>query len=114
MRSPGPASVSIAASASLLAGAALAALFAGSPTSSSAAGATPPQALRPPRAPATFTLVAGGDVALAGEPNKAMFAGIHRFLKPAELAFANLDGTLATGGSSRCVADAKAGGFVFR
>ena len=111
MRSPGFASTSIAASVSLLGGAGLAALFAGAPSSPALAHAAPPP---PHRAPATFTLVAGGDVALAGEAKVALFAGIRRFLRPADLAFANLEGTLATGGSSRCVADAKAGCFVFR
>src|SRR5438477_4229099 len=111
MRSPGFASTSVAASLSLLGGAGLAALFAGAPSSRALAHAAPPP---PHRAPATFTLVAGGDVALAGEAKAALFAGIRRFLRPADLAFANLEGTLATGGSSRCVADAKAGCFVFR
>ena len=61
-----------------------------------------------------MTLVAGGDVALAGEPNGGTFARIRRFLRPADLAFANLEGTLAAGGSPRCVASAKAGCFIFR
>ena len=61
-----------------------------------------------------MTLVAGGDVALAGEPNAGTFARIRRFLRPADLAFANLEGTLAAGGSPRCVASAKAGCFIFR
>jgi poly-gamma-glutamate capsule biosynthesis protein CapA/YwtB (metallophosphatase superfamily) len=63
---------------------------------------------------ATFTLAAGGDVALTGEPSAALLAGVRRFLRPADLAVANLEGTLATGGSSRCVASAKAGCFIFR
>jgi hypothetical protein len=96
-----------------LGGAALALLLAGAPTSSSAADAPPPTA-PPPKAPVTVTLVAGGDVAPAGEPNAATFAHIRRFLRPADLAFANLEGTLASGGSPRCVASAKAGCFIFR
>jgi poly-gamma-glutamate capsule biosynthesis protein CapA/YwtB (metallophosphatase superfamily) len=66
------------------------------------------------QAPATVTLVAGGDVALAGEPNGALFAHIRRFLRSADLAVANLEGTLANGGSARCVADVNAGCFIFR
>src|SRR3954471_4678565 len=113
MRSPVPASPLIAASICLLGGAAVALIVAGTPSSSSAA----PSATRvaaPPRTPATVTLVAGGDVALAGEPNGALFGRIRRFLQPADLAVANLEGTLATGGSARCVADANAGCFIFR
>jgi capsule synthesis protein PGA_cap len=113
MRSPVSATPWIAASICLLGGAAVALIVAGAPSPSSAApGARPPPA--PPRAPVTVTLVAGGDVALAGEPNSALFAHIRRFLEPADLAVANLEGTLATGGSARCVADANAGCFIFR
>src|SRR6266576_3999353 len=111
MRSPVPASPLIAASICLLGGAAVALIVAGTPNSSSAAPAATTTA---PKAPATVTLVAGGDVALAGEPNAALFAHIRRFLRPADLAVANLEGTLATGGSARCVADANAGCFIFR
>jgi hypothetical protein len=113
MRSPGLASTAVAAVGSMLVGAGLAVVFAGAPPPSSAAGTTP--AFRPPpKPPAFFTLVAGGDVALAGEPTRALLAGVRRFLQPADLAIANLEGTLAAGGSSRCAADAEAGCFVFR
>jgi poly-gamma-glutamate capsule biosynthesis protein CapA/YwtB (metallophosphatase superfamily) len=61
-----------------------------------------------------LTIVAGGDVALAGEPQPALFASIRRYVRGADLAMANLEGTLATGGAARCVASAKAGCFVFR
>jgi hypothetical protein len=97
----------------LLEGAALALLLADRPAASPAAVAATPRAAPPKRA-ATFTLVAGGDVALAGEPRTALFAGIRRYLRPADLSIANLEGTLATGGSARCTASAKAGCFVFR
>lgn len=113
MRSPVPASPLIAVSICLLGGAAVALIVAGAPSSSSAAPAAT-RVAAPPRTPATVTLVAGGDVALAGEPNGALFARIRRFLQPADLAVANLEGTLATGGSARCVADANAGCFIFR
>jgi len=98
----------------MLVGAGLAVVFAGAPTSSPAAGTAPAFRPPPPKPPASFTLVAGGDVALAGEPTRALLAGVRRFLRPADLAIANLEGTLAAGGSSRCVADVKAGCFVFR
>src|SRR6266566_1020605 len=114
MRSPVPTSPLIAASVCLLGGAAVALIVAGAPSSSSAAPAAPTTTSPPPRASATVTLIAGGDVALAGEPNAALFAHIRRFLRPADLAVANLEGTLATGGSARCVADATAGCFIFR
>ena len=97
----------------LLEGVALALLLADRPAASPAAVAATPRAA-PPRPAATFTLVAGGDVALAGEPRAALFAGIRRYLRPADLAIANLEGTLATGGGARCTASAKAGCFVFR
>src|SRR5712671_5975802 len=113
MRSPVSATPWIAASICLLGGAAVALIVAGAPSSSSAAPGAPP-APAPPRAPVTVTLVAGGDVSLAGEPNSALFAHIRRFREPADLAVANLEGTLATGGSARCVADANAGCFIFR
>src|SRR5690242_5614966 len=114
MRSPGLASTSVAAVGSMLVGAGLAVVFAGAPTSSPAARTAPAFRPPPPKPPASFTLVAGGDVALAGEPTRALLAGVRRFLRPADLAIANLEGTLAAGGSSRCVADVKAGCFVFR
>jgi hypothetical protein len=71
----------------------------------------PPPRTRPLR---TFTLVTGGDVALAGEPQSALLARIRRFVHGSDLAVANLEGTLATGGAPRCTASAKAGCFVFR
>lgn len=100
----------------VLEGAALAVLLASGGTSSPAVAAPP---FKPPpatvtRAPTTFTLVAGGDISLAGEPSASAFAGIRRFLTPADLVVANLEGTLATGGAARCTASAKKGCFTFR
>src|SRR4051812_44782568 len=83
------------------------------PTMVSAAPLKPPVSRAAPRE-RRFTLVAGGDVALAGDPNAALFAGISRYLRDADLAIANLEGTLATGGTPRCAASAKSGCFVFR
>ena len=100
----------------LVEGAALALLLADRSSSSPAVtpAAAPTAHRRQPQPLARFTLVAGGDVALAGEPRAELLAGIRRYLRPADLAIANLEGTLATGGSARCTASAKAGCFVFR
>jgi hypothetical protein len=114
MRSPVSATPWIAASICLLGAGAVALIVAGAPSSSSAAPVAPTTTAPPSKAPATVTLVAGGDVALAGEPNGALFTHIRRFLQSADLAVANLEGTLANGGSARCVADANAGCFIFR
>jgi hypothetical protein len=88
-------------------------------TPSSALGAPPPplHKAKPKPKPVprpTFTLVAGGDVSLAGAPSAALFAGIRRFLGTGDVTIANLEGTLAETGAPRCVADARAGCFVFR
>src|SRR5437588_146240 len=98
MRSRLPASPWIAAPVCLLGGAALALLVAGGPAPSSAAEAPPPAAPPPRASPATMTLVAGGDVALAGEPNGATFARSRRLLPPAEHPAAGQKG----GSSRRC------------
>lgn len=99
----------------VLEGAALGVLLAGR--------AAPPDALAAVEArlapahsapPRTLTLVAGGDVSLAGEPRSALFAGTSVYLRHADLAVANLEGTLASGGAARCAASAKHGCFVFR
>src|SRR3954471_2901167 len=107
----------------ILEGAALGVLLAGRTASPDALAAAPvrPQASHPSPAPSAspspsrrFTLVAGGDVSLAGEPQSALFAGTRGYLRTADLAVANLEGTLATGGAARCAASAKEGCFVFR
>jgi poly-gamma-glutamate capsule biosynthesis protein CapA/YwtB (metallophosphatase superfamily) len=99
----------------LLEGGALALLLVDRPARSTAIVAAafepPASAPRPPR---TFTIVAGGDVSLAGEPRAALLAGIRPVVRDADLAIANLEGTLATGGAARCVASANEGCFVFR
>src|SRR4051794_15889863 len=96
-------------------GAALGVLLAdrASPPVALAAVAVAPRASHP-SPPRSFTLVAGGDVSLAGEPQSALFAGTRAYLRTADLAVANLEGTLATGGAARCTASAKRGCFVFR
>src|SRR4051812_42404174 len=62
---------------------------------------------------ATVEFVAGGDVALAAQPAPDALAAISRFLRPADIALANLEGTLTTGGSPRCVASPDRGCFTF-
>jgi hypothetical protein len=74
----------------------------------------PHRAAKPPRPPAAFDLVAGGDVALTGPPSGATLAAVAPFVRTADLGFANLEGTLATGGAPRCSGTAESGCFVFR
>jgi poly-gamma-glutamate capsule biosynthesis protein CapA/YwtB (metallophosphatase superfamily) len=62
----------------------------------------------------TFTFVGGGDIALTGNRNAAVFAGIRRFLKNKDLVVGNLEGTLATGGASKCGEGSGSGCFAFR
>jgi hypothetical protein len=62
----------------------------------------------------TFTLVAGGDIALSGEGATAStFAGIERFLH-GDLVFGNQEGTLASGGTPKCSPYGSNGCFTFR
>jgi hypothetical protein len=62
----------------------------------------------------SFTLLAGGDVALAGEgATAATFAGIRRFLH-GDIVFGNQEGTLATGGTPKCSPYGVDGCFTFR
>jgi hypothetical protein len=62
----------------------------------------------------SFTIVAGGDVALAGQGATAStFAGIRRFLH-GDVVFANLEGTLALDGSPKCAPYGVNGCFTFR
>jgi Bacterial capsule synthesis protein PGA_cap len=65
-------------------------------------------------APRSFTLVAGGDVALSGEgATAATFAGIRPFLR-GDIVFGNQEGTLATGGTPKCSPYGVDGCFTFR
>jgi Bacterial capsule synthesis protein PGA_cap len=62
----------------------------------------------------SFTIVAGGDVALVGQgATPSTFAGIRRFLH-GDFVFANLEGTLAVGGSPKCSPYGVDGCFTFR
>jgi hypothetical protein len=71
--------------------------------------------VRPVQAPpARFVFVGGGDIALAGRVNDRTLAGLARFVRPADLAIANLEGTLATGGEAKCGSSPGTGCFSFR
>jgi hypothetical protein len=62
----------------------------------------------------TVTIVAGGDIALAGQgATSTTFAGIERFLK-GDIVFGNLEGTLARDGSPKCAPYGLNGCFTFR
>src|SRR5579871_6062302 len=79
----------------------------------SAASALPAAAAGAPLPP-SFTLVAGGDVALSGQgADAATFAGIRRFLH-GDVVFGNQEGTLATTGSPKCAPYGSDGCFTFR
>jgi Bacterial capsule synthesis protein PGA_cap len=83
--------------------------------------ATAPTVTAPAPAPptkrkrlATFTFVAGGDVALSGDPEPAIFAEVRRFLRSGDLAMANLEGPLATAPVAKCLSGSSTGCFAFR
>jgi hypothetical protein len=62
----------------------------------------------------SFTIVAGGDIALVGTGvTSATFAGIRRFLH-GDIVFGNLEGTLAADGSPKCAPYGVDGCFTFR
>jgi hypothetical protein len=62
----------------------------------------------------SFTLVAGGDIAMSGTgADDSTFAGISRFLH-GDIVFGNLEGTLATGGTPKCSPYGVDGCFTFR
>jgi hypothetical protein len=62
----------------------------------------------------SFTLVAGGDIALSGAgAGDSTFAGIRRFLR-GDVVFGNLEGTLATAGTPKCSPYGVDGCFTFR
>jgi Bacterial capsule synthesis protein PGA_cap len=62
----------------------------------------------------SFTIVAGGDIALVGPgATSSTFAGIRQFLH-GDIVFGNLEGTLATDGSPKCSPYGVDGCFTFR
>ncbi len=101
-------------SAVLLGGAAVAHALIGSDSRDVAPVAAARQPLRLPPQPATFTFVGGGDIALTGDADARVFAGIRRFLRHGDLVVANLEGTLATGGTPRCTYAPELDCFTFR
>ena len=66
----------------------------------------------PPPPPPTVTIAATGDIALAGGSGDP-FAGVRRALD-ADVTLGNLEGTLASGGYSKCGSRAGAGCYAFR
>jgi hypothetical protein len=109
MRLPAHALLLSAASVLLLGGAATAQALTRSESSAAPVGKQAP--LRPPP-PETFTFVGGGDIALTGNADPRVLAGIRRFLLHNDLVIGNLEGTLATGGAPKCTGGL--GCFTFR
>jgi len=79
-----------------------------------APAAAKPKPKRKPKPPARFTFVGGGDIALRGAADPAVLAGLARFLRGADVAIGNLEGTLAVDGAPRCDQAADSGCFTFR
>jgi poly-gamma-glutamate capsule biosynthesis protein CapA/YwtB (metallophosphatase superfamily) len=67
--------------------------------------------MRPPQ-PATFTFVGGGDIALTGDADARVLAGVRGYLLHNDLVIGNLEGTLAVGGTPKC--SGGVGCFTFR
>jgi poly-gamma-glutamate capsule biosynthesis protein CapA/YwtB (metallophosphatase superfamily) len=65
-------------------------------------------ALAPSRTPAAsqngVTIAGAGDIALLGPPPRPIFSRVRGPLRQADLAIGNLEGTLGSGGSSKCSA----------
>ena len=60
-----------------------------------------------------MTIAFAGDIALLGQPPASEFAGVRRQLRRADVAIGNLEGTLGSGGSSKCGAGSS-GCFAFQ
>jgi len=63
--------------------------------------------------PPRVTIAFAGDIALLGQPPASEFAGVRGQLRRADLAIGNLEGTLSSGGSSKCGAGSS-GCFAFQ
>jgi poly-gamma-glutamate capsule biosynthesis protein CapA/YwtB (metallophosphatase superfamily) len=63
--------------------------------------------------PTRVTIAFGGDIALLGQPPASEFAGVRGQLRRADVAIGNLEGTLSSGGSSKCGAGSS-GCFAFQ
>jgi len=113
MRLPARAFLVLAVSILLLGGAAaIHVLTRSEPSVTAVAERKPLASLTPPPPPETFTFVGGGDIALTGDPDASVLAGIRRFLLHNDLVIGNLEGTLATGGAPKCTGGV--GCFTFR
>jgi poly-gamma-glutamate capsule biosynthesis protein CapA/YwtB (metallophosphatase superfamily) len=64
-------------------------------------------------APTGVTIAFAGDIALLHSPPSSLFAGVRGPLRQADLAIGNLEGTLSSGGSSKCGAGSS-GCFAFQ
>jgi poly-gamma-glutamate capsule biosynthesis protein CapA/YwtB (metallophosphatase superfamily) len=64
-------------------------------------------------APGSVTVAFAGDIALLGSPPSSLFAGVRGPLRGASLAIGNLEGTLSSGGKSKCGAHST-GCFAFQ
>jgi poly-gamma-glutamate capsule biosynthesis protein CapA/YwtB (metallophosphatase superfamily) len=53
-------------------------------------------------ASAPVTIAFAGDIALLGPASSSLFAGVRRQLRRADVAIGNLEGTLSSGGTSKC------------
>jgi hypothetical protein len=73
-----------------------------------------PKPASKPAPPARFTFVGSGDIALRGAADPAVVAGLRRFLKGADVAIGNLEGTLAVDGAPKCDQATDSGCFTFR
>jgi Bacterial capsule synthesis protein PGA_cap len=62
---------------------------------------------------ARVTIAFGGDIALLGPAPASLFSGVRGQLRQADVAIGNLEGTLSTGGSSKCGAGSS-GCFAFQ
>jgi poly-gamma-glutamate capsule biosynthesis protein CapA/YwtB (metallophosphatase superfamily) len=74
---------------------------------------TPASSARSTTAPARVTIAFAGDIALLGQPPASEFAGVRGQLRRADVAIGNLEGTLGSGGSSKCKAGSS-GCFAFQ
>ena len=63
---------------------------------------TPASSARSTAPAGRVTVAFAGDIALLGQPPASLFAGVRGQLRRADVAIGNLEGTLGSGGSSKC------------
>jgi len=61
----------------------------------------------PAAAPTQVSFAAAGDIAFLGAPPRSIFAAVRGTLSSADLAIGNLEGTLGSGGTSKCGSGSK-------